>query len=78
MKTIRMVAYRGKYSLRWAYLDAEGEVKNLSLDTVDVVGKNSSEFIYLLTLIAEARKQPIINVNSANKSLYFKFDLEED
>ena len=78
MKTIRMVAYRGKYSLRWAYLDADGEVKNLSLDTVDVVGKDSSEFVYLLTLIAEARKQPIIQVNSGNRAMYFKFDLEED
>lgn len=77
MKNIRVVSYRGKYSLRWAYLDEDGELDSLSLDCVDVVGKSSKDFIDLLALIANARKLPIIAVNSSNKGMYFKFDLEE-
>jgi len=77
VKNIRIVSYRGKYSLRWAYLDEDGELDHLSLDCVDVVGKSSKEFIELLGLIANAGKLPIVSVNSGNKGLYFKFDLEE-
>ena len=76
MKRIRIVSYRGKTTLRWEYLDPDGELQNISLDSVDLVAKTPQEFLVLLDEIAEARKLPVISVNAANRSIYFKVDLE--
>ena len=75
-KEIRIIARRGKYSLRTVVFDDDGDVVRIQSDEVDVWSRDLEEFKRILAQIAEARAKPILHVTSSTAHLYGLRDLD--
>ena len=78
-RVLRVVSMRGRYRLCWAVVDADGEVDYLlPSEDIDLSFRTFEEMKALIELVEEARKLPVLVVNSLNRSMYIKQDFVEE
>ena len=70
---VRIVNTSGKHKLFYAELDESGYVDRL-FDELDIVASDYHALVELLDSIQEARKFPVVMLNSSNKKLLMRED----
>lgn len=69
-RILRVISYRGRYTLFWCSVDADGEIiKVHSGEDVDTSFRSMDELKDVLALIAEARAMPVFVITASTKSL---------
>ena len=66
---IRIVAHKGRYSLKWCEEDSDGYVQKILRDEVDTSFKSQDALQAMFQQLKEAYRKPIVHRTSANERL---------